>query len=140
MISALGGFILILWLVLSRGTLFAWEKGYREVLWRAFFWHLQLSSLFDYRPPVSGNNKWPVWITCVLAPILFYLKKHTWVRSQLYQFNRIKEIALENWHFLCNILLFSLALFFVMLYFLFPTAVFLYPFTFLYAFQVLCSW
>ena len=59
--ACIRGCVWILWLVSSgKDALFVWEKFYREMLWRAFLWYLHVSSLFDHRPPVYGNNEWPL--------------------------------------------------------------------------------
>lgn len=41
-------------------SLTSWGIGYREVFQRVCLWHLHVSSLFDCRPPVLGNDKWPI--------------------------------------------------------------------------------
>jgi len=41
---------------------FRWRMPYlhKKMLPRAFLWYLHVSSLFDRRAPVFGNDKWPV--------------------------------------------------------------------------------
>ena len=54
------GCVWIPWLVLGKDALFAWEKAYKKMLWRACLWYLHVSSLLITGLLFLVMDKWPV--------------------------------------------------------------------------------